>query len=268
MKNLKQRVVTTALAGAMALSMAVPAFAAGTTTKVTASYKEITIDVVVPGTLAATINPMGMPVKLPAGEGSTAKEVSNKIVSNPAAVINRSSMDLVVGATLTGEVKGNLKLAPTAWDDTDATKIPTTNSAFIILEMKKAGAAVLNDEGTNTDADKIAAEWEKWTSQDFATDFATADAVADKAKGTDDADDAVLVLGTKAVSTGAEGLVKLKAADIAADSTVTVDDDGVGFFRLDGQVVESPKTAWAKADGFSATIAFTFKAEKPAATQN
>jgi hypothetical protein len=264
MKSLKNRIATGVLAGAMAMSLAVPAFAAtNTTTKVTATYSEIPISVTVPAAATVQINPMGMPVKLPVTDADNDKntEVGFQIVTMPSAIINSSSMDLAVGATVTGTVKGNFKFAATGWDSSDATKIPTTNSAFVILEMKK-GVDVLDKSGETpvVDATKIGTAWGAWGEQDFATDFSTEQGVADKVAGTDDADDAVVVLSTKA-TTSTQGLVKLAAAD--ADGVPT--DNSVGLFRLSGQVVENPKTPWAKTDGFGATIAFTFKASKPAA---
>lgn len=268
MLNLKKRIIPTALAGVMALSMAVPAFASSSnTTKVTATYSEIAIDVTVPTTAAVTINPMGMPVKLPkAADDSTDVEVATQIVTMPSAIVNRSSMDLTVGATVTGTVKGNFKFAATAWDASDETEAAkhTYNEAFVILEMKKndAGDNLLADDGIKIDADKIATEWDEWTEKTW-TGLASADDVAAAVAGTDDANDAILVLSTKAATTGKNGLVKLDAATIA-DGEVTVNVGSVGLFRLSGLVNENPKTAWAKADGFGATIAFTFKATKPA----
>lgn len=264
MKSLKKRVITTALAGAMALSMAVPAFASGNTTKVTATYSDIPIDVTVPTAATVQINPMGMPVKLPANDGDTAKEVATQIVTMPSAIINRSSMDLAVGATVTGTIKGNFKFATAAWDPADTnTPLPTANQAFVILEMTKATADVLDDEKKAVDATKIGTEWEKWAEQDFAGEFVAAADIAEAVAGTEDANDCVVVLAAKAV-TSTQGMVKLDAATANTDGDLEPQTGSVGFFRLSGQVVEAPKTPWAKTDGFGATIAFTFKASKPA----
>lgn len=263
MKSLKKRIITTALAGTMALSLAVPAFASGNTTKVTATYSEIAIDVVVPGTAAVTINPMGMPIKLPVtdADNDTPKEVGSTIAMTPSAIINKSSMDLAVGATVTGTVKGNFKFAPTAWDPAGDAAL-TTNSAFVFLEMKKAGADVLNDDKTATDATKLSNAWEQWADT-ATTDMRSASDVADKVAGVDGANDCIVVLSTKA-TTSSQGLVKLDAATAGTGGTLEPGNDSVGLFRLGGQVVESPKTPWAKTDGFGATIAFSFKASKPA----
>lgn len=265
MKSMKKRIVTTALAGAMAMSLAVPAFAASnTSTKVTASYSEIEIDVVVPAAATVQINPMEMPVKLPLEDkDAAAVEVASQLVTFPAAIVNNSSMDLTVGATVTGTIKGNLKFAAIGWDSSDETKIPTTNSAFVYLEMTKATADVLNDDKNNVDNDKLAAEWAKWNSKDVAKDLASESDVASAVAGTDGKNDAIVVVSAKAASTGTEGLVKLDAAKANSDGDMEAQVGSVGFFRLDGQVAPSPKTPWAKSDGFGATIAFTFKASKP-----
>ena len=55
--NLK-RFASTALAGALALSMAVPAFAAGNTTVISGAYEAVTLSVTVPTTGKAIIKPL------------------------------------------------------------------------------------------------------------------------------------------------------------------------------------------------------------------
>ena len=58
----KKRVASAALAGALALSMAAPAFASQSV--ITGNYKEIRLAVTVPTTGKAVINPYGLPIAL------------------------------------------------------------------------------------------------------------------------------------------------------------------------------------------------------------
>ena len=76
MKNFKNRVLSGALAGALAVTMAVPAFAAANSTEITATYEEPTISVVVPQSGTAMINPYGMPGVLNPNETTAANKVS------------------------------------------------------------------------------------------------------------------------------------------------------------------------------------------------
>ena len=64
MKSLKKRILSGAMAGVLALSMAVPAFAedpapTNTTTVFTGAYQEADIAVTVPGAVEAFLNPYG-----------------------------------------------------------------------------------------------------------------------------------------------------------------------------------------------------------------
>lgn len=56
MKTLKNRILSGAMAGALALSLAVPAFASNST-DITGTYQAVTIDVTVPTSGTAQINP-------------------------------------------------------------------------------------------------------------------------------------------------------------------------------------------------------------------
>ena len=61
--NMK-RFASTVMAGALTMSLAVPAFAADSQTVITATYAETALDVVVPANTNATINPYGLPVTM------------------------------------------------------------------------------------------------------------------------------------------------------------------------------------------------------------
>jgi len=75
------------------------------------------------------------------------------------------------------------------------------------------------------------------------------------------AEDKQIVVGTKAVS--GTDLVKLTKADTSG-SAPAVAAGGVALFRLTGDCVEDPKIPWAETDGFTTSVAFTFKPAAPA----
>jgi hypothetical protein len=252
MKNLKQRIASGALAGALAVSLAVPAFASSkNSTKVTGTYQEIVINVTVPTTGTAQINPYALNVKLDDASSITGQQ----IVTMPLAIANKSDMKLDVNATVTGEVKGNFKFNPkstvTGEDETPL----TTNSAFVYLEMKKSALANADLDTTDKavqgfNAETLYAEVAAWAKSDYKPDLED-ETTLDAAK---------VIVGTKA----AEGkkLVTLEASN----SDGELQDGSVALFRLSGDCVKSPKTAWTKADGFTATIAFTFDVNTDPAT--
>lgn len=262
MKTLKQRIASGVLAGTLALSLAVPAFASNT--KITGTYKEVTIAVTVPATGTATINPYGLAVKY--GDSSI---IGHQIVTAPLAIVNMSEMDLKVNATVTGEVKGNFKFATESTaaveDDPDTADVdeskpaPTTNSAFVYLEMQAGDNSNnwLKADGTAVDETKLnaaAANWEvgKYTIPE-----------ADEGAEPNTTDPTKVIVGTKAASSEKPLATLTKATTTGTgDSAVTKPAvDGVAMFRLSGDCVKAPKTAWTKADGFTATIAFTFEPE-------
>ena len=82
-----KRIMSGALAGTLALSMSATALAAGATvdtanrdTVITGTYKDIALEVVVPKTADAFINPYGLPIVLEEiGRASCRERVSIKV---------------------------------------------------------------------------------------------------------------------------------------------------------------------------------------------
>lgn len=242
MKTLKKRLFTGALAGALAFTLSVPAFAGSTTpnrtTNITGAYEDITIDVMVPTTGEAQINPYALPVNL--DTNGTNKISGEQIVTKPLAIANKSSVDLNVSATVTTTATGDLTLATTAPAATVKTK-----SAFVYMQMK-------HSEMTNSDvaasngvsgftAATINAEAEAWTQPyNAAKDL--------------------LLNGAKEATK--ENMIVLAKAGAAG----AIQTHGVALFRLAGQVVADPTEAWTTRDGFTASVAFTFRPNTTAAT--
>lgn len=234
MKNFKNRVLSGALAGALAVTMAVPAFA--TSTVIEGSYEAPTIEVTLPQTGEALINPYGMPVELNPSATTPSSIVGAQIVTKPLAIVNNSAVDLKVSATVTATAKGDLRLATSKPSSSDTTKsayvyLQMTNSTLDVNNAPTAGADAIAGMGLDDVAEAVAA-WEQkaYTS---ATD---------------------LLLSGTAAATKNDMLV-LKASDASGDAQV----GSVGLYRLAGQVVASPRDAWAEADGFTATVAFSFR---------
>ncbi len=239
MKSLKTRILSAAMAGILAVSMAIPAFASST--NIEGSYQDITIAVLVPKTGTAQINPYGLPVKLnTAGQSITGEQ----IVTKPLAIANQSEVDLAVSATVTASIKGDLKFLETAPAADD-----TSKSAFVYLQMKQESTLVqggLNTEKTGfTDAvlDPVAAAWKQAYN-------------ADKD----------LVLNSRDTGASKENMVFLKkgTAPSGGGDIMDIAAGGAAMFRLSGAVVAGPREAWTAADGFTSTVAFTFKPDTTA----
>lgn len=221
LKNTK-RLASAAVAGVMALSMAAPAFAAETATNITGTYRAITLNVTVPTTGTAIINPYGLPYDI---SGST---VSGQQITTgaPLLIQNKSAVPLSVSASAIGQVKGDFLFAASAPADT-----VTTKSGYVLVQMFAAdGVTETNAADTEVLAQKFAALPEN-------SDDSTKD----------------IVVGTTAASKN--DILTLRAG--SSDGELV--DGGAAFFRLGGKVVKSPATAWASTDGFTVKVAFTFE---------
>jgi hypothetical protein len=240
-----KRIMSLVLAGAMAASLAVPAFAAETTesttdknsTKISATYQAVTISVDVSPTGTVTINPYGLPVSIGKDDNSTDVTVKNeKLVNTAMTIKNKTDIKLDVNATATASIKSgsDMTFSTTALTDSD-----TGKKAFVYLDV--ISSSITGTIGT-ADADGLvnkaygAAAWTTYS---------------ETAKN-------VLVLNA-AKSVSGTALTTLAASSASGTSGIdTYAAGSVAFFRLNGSVVQSPKTAWTTADGFDATIAFTF----------
>ena len=168
-----KRIVSTALSAAMALSLSVPAFAAGTKpnteTTISGKYEETIIDVVVPQTGNAFINPYGLGTSATQSTG-TKVQIKGQIVTAPMYIVNNSGLDLDVGAVITPELGENatMKLATASTKGTpdkdetapDYVAPATTKSAYVIAQGVASKTAVATEALEDADVDKILAEYE------------------------------------------------------------------------------------------------------------
>jgi hypothetical protein len=250
-----KKVASLGLALSMAATMAVPAFAAETTTTtssnttvVNGAYKEIAIAVKVPTTGTAQINPYGLPVEFTKSASSTksAKATGQQIVTQPLYITNEGDVALDINASVSTTVNG-MEIVT----DKSAIAKSTDKQAYIELQMVQSANKSLADD---TAKDKIIDE--------FATDATwTADGVSKLVlpAGGDDA-----VESEKALATLAASKVTTTTENGKSTSTVTYNAGSIVLFRLAGDVVTKPDTAWATTDTFTSTIAFSFT---PATTE-
>lgn len=213
-----KKIMSTALAGAMALSLSVPAFAAANSntsleqnTAITGTTQAPTIKITVPDTGAVVVNPYKMSVT-PDG-GSTA--VTDQIISATQFIENASDVAVKVSAQVTGTAAGNLAFATASTQ----TKAVTTNSVFMYFEM------VASDDGSTEPT---------WAT---AYDSKSATQILISTKATKKADMLTLAAGT---------------------GTAAASAGGYAAFHLAGDAASTPTTAWAAADKADVAIAFTF----------
>ncbi len=263
MKNLKTRIISGALAGVLAVSMAVPAFASGKSTKVTGTYKDIPISVVVPTTGTVTINPYGLPVNVEKSDGKTVAFAGQQITSAPMAIKNQGSVKLEVSASVTGALKTGstmtLAAATTKGDSTASPAVPaaTTKTAYVYLEVAGLSGTKYKLGETDALADLIidaAAADATWSTA------ATGPVVEIGETNEHDVDnDGVLATLLPAVPNATTGEFETYGAD--------ANGSGIAVFRLAGDCVVSPKKGtgdtatadpWTSKDGFDTTIVFTF----------
>lgn len=221
LKNTK-RFATAAVAGAMALSMTAPAFAAETATNITGSYRAITLNVSVPTTGAAIINPYGLPYEL----GDSTISGQQITTGAPLLIQNKSVVPLSVSASAVGVVKGAFEFATTAPADTE-----TKKAGLVKVQMFAANGVT---EANATDTEVL--------NQKFAA-------------LPDDSDDPAKDIVVGLTSASQDDILTLKSGNASGELV----DGGAAFFRLSGAVAKKPTTDWATTDGFSVKVAFTFE---------
>ena len=254
-----KKILSAVMASAIAMSLAVPAFAAdpapstpANQTVVTAAYKEPNIEVTVPTTAQAVINPYKLPVQFKmAADGtvttqSTGKDIQAKdsaIATQPMTLVNLCDSDLDVSAAIAVTLPETTELKFVEESAFSATTPLTNKSIYMVVEGTPIASSVYDADADTFDLDAYKTAWE-------ALDWST----ATKSNA------ATIKAGT------AKKIGTLDKATIDADDgSVTALGANALAVRLAGKAVEEPKTPWAAADTFTATIAYTFKVAAPAA---
>lgn len=224
--NMKRRVASTALAGALALSMAAPAFASSNpTTKITGNYNNITLAVTVPSTGKAIINPYGLPYKV----GETSISGQQITTAAPLMIQNKSVVGLKVEATVTGTEGDGVTL-----------EAYSSNPDYSAEANKKLAVQFQAFEAPEVTADNVA-ETETINALFAALKDEDADLTADVIT-IDDGDPATAATGDLVLREGSED--------------GTLQSGGAAFFRLAGKAAQN--APWAKEDTFGAEIVFKF----------
>lgn len=252
-----KKLIAMGMAVVMVLALGVPALAENTV--ITGMYDEIKIDVDIPQTGTAVINPYEMPVKakyVPASgepEDVAALTTAGKIATQPLIGVSTCEVALDVGATVTATAQGSMLLST---KDLTGAK---TKSAVVYLECKQ-DTTLTKDDVTDTAASKpisgIAGQkavdaFNDWPASTY--NFNTGDD-ADKANS-----DKVLA--------GLTSTTKLGLCTLAAgkDDSGTMKPQPGSFLlaRLGGDVVQNPVTPWTSEDGVIVNVAFTFTPAAP-----
>lgn len=250
--NMK-RFASVAMAGALTLSLAAPAFATSSTPSgqvtITGSYKDIPIAVSVPTTGTAQINPYGLPVEIKKTVG-TASIVGQKITTMPMSIKNQGSVDLAVKAGLTVTPKGELHVV-TNVGNSDTAKNAAVKLQVVALSGTDYAVPSTDVQLENKLIDVFATE-ATWTG---AAELAATASTAGASGQPDTA-------GTEAKS--ASSLAVLGAATVGNGGIVTYGNNSIALFRLTGDVVAEPTDAWTEDDGFEAKVVFKFTPAQPA----
>lgn len=227
-----KKLATLAMAGALCFSLAAPAFAGGTSTEITAKYSEIQIDVTVPATAKAVINPYSMPVSVKADDGTTEKGVlstAGQVASDPMLLVNGTELNLLVGASVTTTSSG-VELATTAIKSTSTEKM-----AQVYLEVKQdktISTVKTGDEAIGGyEAGEVLDAFNAWAASTYAKTNTNQ-----------------VICSTDATTTGSKMAVMGPSG--AAGNIVLA--------RLGGTVAQNPDTAWADTDTVTVNVAWSF----------
>ena len=263
-----KRLASMVMAGALAVSMAAPAFAADDTTNrsvaITGAYADVPIDVVVPTTGTVVVNPYGLPIELTKSDSTKVNLTGQQITTRPMAIKNQSELDLGASVTATATAAGNLKFVA-------ATNVGSTtagNNAFVYLQSQPLDIATGTTNmttlaaDTNAVTDAITDAFVTW-----AADGATYNAESD------------LIITDKTGGAKKDNMFTLAAAEkVAADATATpavvahvkYNTESIALIRLAGDLSPVVKTPWSAgraasaddpavpADGFTVNLVFTF----------
>ena len=228
-----KKIMSAVMAGAMALSLGMTAFAAATPgqtelegeqgyeIEVGSSTQAATIKVQVPEVVGFIVNPYRLEAKN--DEIGITSAAQTQVVSPLQKIVNKSAFKIKIGGTIyayeNNPEEATLKTTLTA---VEASK-PTPKEAKIFFVAKA-------DADTATTALKIGGG-------DMEVDLATA----------------------KTDSGAALTAVELAAAGTTGGKTAYT-------FNFDGEAQGAPAVAWTEGDTYGATIAFTFTAVANAAT--
>lgn len=237
----KKRFGSTVMAGALALSLAAPAFAANnTSTTITGAYTDIPIAVSVPTTGTAQINPYGLPVTITKSNDTTVDLVGQQITTKPLSVKNQGTVSLDMGVS-------SFLVTPTG-DISIAAAKNTEKEIAVNLEVAGLDDTTLAVSSDSENLDNLIIDA-------FADEDSWANAIT---------------LPAPAFAKGGTAPNPANKNNMAVLGAVTPKSEGftygrksIALFRLTGKLAEEPVNAgaadpWKETDGFSAAIVFKF----------
>lgn len=230
-----KKLACTTLAGLMAVSMTVPAFAATISDigglsdiglDISGSTEVPTISVTVPTTGSVITNPYKLSVDVSAAnDGSDL--TTDQIISATQFIESESNVPLNLSVTATGEIPTESKAVFSTASVANNAKL-TNKSLFLYLQLKAATASL--DASGNVET--------------AAPDFQAFDAKTD------------IVIGAKQVTK--PNILTLDAARKEQSGGADVTVPAVAGFRLAGDAVTTPTEAWTNKDIVNVKLAFTF----------
>jgi hypothetical protein len=245
-KNYMKKIGSLALAGAMAASLSIPAFASSSTpsTQINTTYKAVTIDVTVPASGTAVINPYALPIDYALSENSTlGKKVTvenQQIATAPMAIRNNTKINLNVIPTVTTAIKSAGKnSSQLEFAETD-TYVVKSDSKQVYVELQAAKSALQGYSISDDDIIYAVAKDATWTNA-YSVSLDTDGAYLN--------DDKKPLITLAAVNTTAED---------ATNSKTDYAEGSIAYIRLYGKAASAPEDAWTASDGFTSTVAFTF----------
>ena len=255
----KKRVASVALAGALALSMAAPAFAADPySLTIEGTVQDVTLNVTVPTTGDLIINPYGLPHKL----GETYIKGEQIVNPKPLTIVNRSEVALDARVAVSAEVTGGDMEYVLDYQTTTAQAVETAKTAVKAGTYNKAVIITYEAFKSDLTADTLndtSALNSRYAALKSANAHLTVTPTTDRNSSNKKsyvADSgeyfADPLAGTGGVVTGSKLILREASAE------GTVQKGGVAFMRISGVAAEEPTTAWTTSDAFKVTIAWTF----------
>lgn len=211
------------------------------------------IEVTVPETGNALINPYGFDIYLDDAQ-TPEYAMSGQIVTYPWVIYNQSQMNLDVYAEVTGSTpEGKTSFTLSGYPLSDRDIKGTTKKAYMALQMKPLSGLNGNVDAYSEGVMAAVHDWE-FNPYDTATRTMTVSRtkVTRVTNGVPNSSS-----GTGATGAALTGKVPLLTLAKSEDGS-TVADGGAALLRLTGNCTESPSTPWTTDDGLQVHVVFTF----------
>lgn len=221
---------------ALILVAAIPALAADTV--IHGKYQDPDISVVVPDSVNAVINPLGLPVSIENGDVTYGKLTDpGQVATYPLIGYNLSEVKLDIGVTVVGKATGKFMLSSSAPAASSSTK-----QGQIYLQLDNAGDTMGYPYTLDDDTTAIFGKLEP------APVIAKLEAL-----GAPDAYNATLT-NQQLVDITAKTKKNMVTLDAATGDPLAPVANSFFIARLGGNVVKSPLQAWTTSDGVDVTI--------------